>query len=129
MSNSKTRDEAGVIGPGDLTPDQRRALEQIAEHAARLATADEEKPADKGRWRFLPHVDKKRENHVFLIDGDRGTSHGLAFALYPESQRRPCVPRARRAGAPSIDSCPARAQALFVVGRATSVGSAAGSIT
>lgn len=40
MSNtSKARDEAGVIRPEDLTPDQERALEQIAEHVARLAKA------------------------------------------------------------------------------------------
>lgn len=67
------RQEAGVIAAEVLTGDQRQALRRIIEYLNRIAATSTE-PPHKDVWaRIVPRVDKERSNHVFLIDGNRGS--------------------------------------------------------
>jgi len=78
MSTTKLepRREAHVMPWGELTPDQREAVQKA--HGLFLAMANR-KPASPPSAhrpaldRFLPRIDEERRNHVVLIDGERGT--------------------------------------------------------
>lgn len=72
--HNRPRQEAGVIPAEALTDDQRQALRQIIGYLNNIAAiSTPPQHADEQRDRFVPMVDEERRNHVFLINGNRGS--------------------------------------------------------
>lgn len=74
----RSRAEAGVLTPEELTTEQRRVLDDAVGFLVTATTsANAEGHTNERRrgpeWRFMPAIEQMRHNQVFLIDGKRGS--------------------------------------------------------
>lgn len=75
------RREADVLEPEDLTDDQREALSMLAAYLLRIARKPSPTRPDDV-WSTLIPIDRQRANHVFLLDGQRGSGKSAVLLTF-----------------------------------------------
>lgn len=74
FNRRQPRAESRPLAPEELTGAQKRALKGIGEYVATIAENEPQESAVGQPWSsFVPPIDSGRSNHVFLIDGARGS--------------------------------------------------------
>ena len=87
MRPTRPRAESRPLRADELTGDQREALRRIARFIATIAhqaSGHEARSASDIWSAFVPTIDAQRRNHVFLIDGARGSGKSAALVTLLE---------------------------------------------
>jgi hypothetical protein len=110
---SSVRQEAGVLGWQQLTEHQREAAAAIAEQLHGLVTSPSPRQPPHA-WSFLPVIDRARRNHVFLIDGKRGSGKSTVLVTLLDAWSRMARGEDLQDGEENL--CPWQGPAILPVG-------------
>ncbi|MET0402266.1 MAG: hypothetical protein ABW123_07665 [Cystobacter sp.] len=87
MTPALLRREAGPIDFQQLTRDQQRAGVQAAQLLAEMSQRKLHAPEPSGQHAYLPEIDPIRDNHIVLIDGQRGSGKSQLMLTLLKSYR------------------------------------------